>query len=89
MTIADCVAESFSEFICNSHGSYTVRQIVKEFFPKATDDEIEYIVWARTGYPSFWATLVEVSGLLASGTQDRKKVDVHRYMKILEKCHED
>ena len=32
----------------------TIEQIVKEFFPKATKDEIAYIVWNETGFPSFW-----------------------------------
>lgn len=32
----------------------TFGEIVKEYFPNASDDEIEYILWERTGYPEFW-----------------------------------
>lgn len=29
-------------------------EIVREYFPDIDDDQIEYIVWNRTGYPCFW-----------------------------------
>lgn len=32
----------------------TVAQIVKEYFPRATKEEIDYIVWNETGFPGFW-----------------------------------
>ena len=28
--------------------------IVREFFPDATDDQVNYIVWNDTGWPCFW-----------------------------------
>lgn len=31
-----------------------IREVVREYFPDATDDFIEYIVWEKTGYPAFW-----------------------------------
>jgi hypothetical protein len=30
------------------------RPIVREFFPLASDDKIDYILWNHTGYPEFW-----------------------------------
>lgn len=32
----------------------TLGDIVKEYFPDAAPDFIEYMVWERTGYPCFW-----------------------------------
>lgn len=29
-------------------------EIVKEYFPKATDEEIDNILWSSTSFPSFW-----------------------------------
>jgi hypothetical protein len=29
-------------------------EIVREFFPNAHDEECEYIIWEKTGYPQFW-----------------------------------
>ena len=31
-----------------------VMPIVKEYFPTATKEEIENILWSHTGYPEFW-----------------------------------
>jgi hypothetical protein len=28
--------------------------IVREFFPEATDGEVDYILWSETGFPDFW-----------------------------------
>jgi hypothetical protein len=28
--------------------------IVREFFPQASDEEIDYILWNETSYPDFW-----------------------------------
>jgi len=32
----------------------TIGEIVREYFPDATDDNIEFLVWEKTGYPEFW-----------------------------------
>lgn len=32
----------------------TFLELVKEYFPDATDDEAGYILWNETGFPSFW-----------------------------------
>jgi len=32
----------------------TVGDTVREYFPDASNDDIEFIVWEKTGYPSFW-----------------------------------
>jgi len=32
----------------------TVGDIVREYFPDASDGDIESIVWAETGFPCFW-----------------------------------
>ena len=32
----------------------TIGEVVREYIPDATDEEIEFIVWEKTGYPSFW-----------------------------------
>ena len=29
-------------------------EIAKEYFPEATIEELDYIVWGVTGYPHFW-----------------------------------
>lgn len=28
--------------------------IVKEYWPEATDEFCEFIIWEKTGYPHFW-----------------------------------
>lgn len=28
--------------------------IVREFFPSASDDEVDFILWNHTGFPEFW-----------------------------------
>jgi hypothetical protein len=28
--------------------------VVREFFPDASDDDCGYLLWNHTGYPSFW-----------------------------------
>lgn len=30
-------------------------EIVKEYFPKISDDDAGYILWNETGFPSFWS----------------------------------
>ena len=32
----------------------TWADIVRRYFPTATDDEVHYILWEKTGYPTFW-----------------------------------
>ena len=32
----------------------TIKEVVLEYFPGASDEYIEYILWGHTGYPSFW-----------------------------------
>ena len=34
----------------------TAYDVVRNAIPDATDDLCEFIIWARTGYPSFWKT---------------------------------
>ena len=34
--------------------SQTYGDLVREYFPNATDEECEFILWERTGFPSFW-----------------------------------
>lgn len=29
-------------------------EIVKEYFPEATDEEANHILWNETGFPCFW-----------------------------------
>jgi hypothetical protein len=36
------------------YAGITARDIAREYFPDATDEECEYLIWERTGYPSFW-----------------------------------
>jgi len=33
---------------------FDAKLIVKEYFPSATKEEIENILWSNTGYPEFW-----------------------------------
>ena len=33
--------------------------LVREYFPQASDDEVEYILWTHTGYPCFWIGTAE------------------------------
>jgi hypothetical protein len=30
------------------------RDIIREYFPQAEDDEVDFILWNYTGYPGFW-----------------------------------
>jgi len=32
----------------------TAGDIIKEYFPNASDEECEFILWEHTGYPEFW-----------------------------------
>ena len=32
----------------------SAQQIAREYFPEATEEEIEFIIWGKTGFPSFW-----------------------------------
>lgn len=32
----------------------TFGEIVREYFPDASDEEAKCILWSRTGYPCFW-----------------------------------
>lgn len=32
----------------------TAQQIAREYFPQASDDELENIIWGYTGFPAFW-----------------------------------
>jgi hypothetical protein len=34
--------------------SPTISGIVREYFPTATDEQIEHILWGKTGFPGFW-----------------------------------
>ena len=29
-------------------------ELVREYFPDATDEEADYILWEKTGFPGFW-----------------------------------
>lgn len=35
--------------------SYSVASVVREYFPDASDEVVEIIVWGHTGYPCFWS----------------------------------
>ena len=30
------------------------KEAVRDYFPDAPDEDVEFILWERTGYPSFW-----------------------------------
>jgi len=32
----------------------TYGDIIKEYFPDADDEFCEFVLWEKTGYPSFW-----------------------------------
>jgi hypothetical protein len=32
----------------------TAQDIVRDYFPDASAEETEYIIWGHTGWPSFW-----------------------------------
>ena len=32
----------------------TFGQMVRRYFPDAINDDIEFILWEKTGYPVFW-----------------------------------
>jgi len=34
----------------------TFGSVVREYFPSADNDFVDYILWEHTGYPSFWKT---------------------------------
>lgn len=29
-------------------------EVVREYFPNATDELCEFLIWEETGYPQFW-----------------------------------
>lgn len=29
-------------------------ELVKEYFPAVSDEEADYILWEKTGFPTFW-----------------------------------
>ena len=31
-----------------------IADIIREYFPDATDEFCEFVLWEKTGYPSFW-----------------------------------
>lgn len=34
--------------------SLTFGDVVKEYFPDATPEAVDYILWEKTGFPAFW-----------------------------------
>ena len=34
----------------------TFGEVVREYFPEATNADIDYILWEKTGFPCFWKT---------------------------------
>jgi hypothetical protein len=34
--------------------SWTLIDVIREYIPNVTEMEAEFIVWEKTGYPSFW-----------------------------------
>ena len=34
--------------------SFTFRDAVREYFPEATPEEADFILWEKTGFPCFW-----------------------------------
>jgi len=32
----------------------TALEIAKEIFPDKSDEELDFIIWEKTGFPSFW-----------------------------------
>ena len=32
----------------------TAHEIAKEVFPGKSDEELDFIIWEKTGFPSFW-----------------------------------
>ena len=32
----------------------TPLEVAKEYFPDASDSDLEHIIWGKTGYPGFW-----------------------------------
>ena len=34
----------------------TFGQVVREYFPDADSDTVDFILWEHTSYPSFWET---------------------------------
>src|SRR3990167_3285833 len=32
----------------------TYQGMVRRYFPNASDDEVEFILWEKTGFPCFW-----------------------------------
>ena len=69
--------------------------IVREYFPDATDDFAGYVLWNRTGWPRFWAgdpetcmrqQLQEYKAKLASGMTEAQIDD--EYFKPLHELQE-
>jgi len=35
----------------------TYAEVVREYFPDASDEVVDFILWERTGFPGFWNIL--------------------------------
>lgn len=51
----------------------TFGKIVREYFPDANNDEVDFILWEKTGYPCFWET-DDVEACLRKQLQEFKEV---------------
>ena len=50
----------------------TFGEVVKEYFPDATDDEVDFILCEKTGYPCFWGTM-DTEACLRKQLEELKK----------------
>ena len=50
----------------------TFGEVVKEYFPDATDDEVDFILCEKTGYPCFWETM-DTEACLRKQLEELKK----------------
>ena len=48
------LGQCLEQLIYNQEVKVTALEIAKEYFPYETDEILDFIIWEKTGYPSFW-----------------------------------
>lgn len=51
----------------------TYLELARQYFPNATDDELDYILWEYTGFPSFYRDLDELKKQLQEAKEELNK----------------
>ena len=66
----------------------TPQEIAKEFFPDADDEYLEHVIWARTGFPSFFRREESVEDGMRRQLAEYKEA-LKRGVPLCEYCNND